>query len=206
MTLKGETIEAIILAAGDSRRMGFPKALLPLGNGVFITRILDTLETVGLTEPIIVLGRHSPLIEPRIVGRRIRTVINQFPDLGQISSVQLAIRNLGADCDGCLVWPVDQPAIPASVVANLIDLFFDSGALIAYPTCRQTKGHPVIFRRSLFWELLHCPAEYGARSVVARHLGDTTELPTDEISTITDIDTPEDYFGLTGKILDAGTS
>ena len=118
--------------------------------------------------------------------------------------MQLAIQNLTSECDGCMLWPVDQPAIPARIVTDLIRLFQETGAMIAYPTCEQKRGHPVIFSRSLFWELLHCPVETGARSVVTRHRDDASVLPTREVSTVTDIDTPEDYFGLTGRILDAG--
>lgn len=184
--------------------MGFPKALLPLGSGIFLTRILDELEEAGLTDPLVVLGKDARHIEPCIAGWPVRILINRDPSRGQLSSIQLAIQSLGSEVDGCLIWPVDQPAISADVVKGLIDLFHKSGALIACPSFGEKRGHPVIFHRSLFWELLHCSMETGAKSAVMRHQGETVVLPTAESATVTDIDTPEDYFNLTGEILDAG--
>jgi len=183
--------------------MGFPKALLPLGDGTFLTHVLDTLEEAGLANPIVVLGKHAPYIEPRIAGRAVRTIVNEKPERGQISSLQLAIQNLPSDYTGSLVWPVDLPLISAQVIEDLIGLFRGSGALIAHPTCGDRRGHPVIFHRVLFWELLHCPLESGARSVLMKHQGETVTLATEETGTVTDIDTPEDYFNLTGRILDS---
>ncbi len=197
------SIKPIVLAAGDSVRMGFPKALLPLCGGTFLTRILDTLEETGLENPIVVLGKHAAHITPHIAGRPARILVNEDPSRGQISSVQLAVQNLPSECGGCLVWPVDQPMISALVVQELIGLFYSSEALIAYPTYSERRGHPVIFHHSLFWELLHCPVESGARSVLMKHLVDTIALPTMETGTVADIDTPEDYFNLTGQILDS---
>ncbi len=64
----------------------------------------------------------------------------------------------------------------------------------------------MIFRSPLFWELLHCPIESGAKSVLMKHVIETITLQTSEAGTVTDIDTPEDYFNLTGQILDSGTA
>jgi len=80
----------VVLAAGESRRMGFPKALLPLGAGTFLTRILDTLRESGLLEPIVVLGAHAAHIQPLLAQRSVRILLNPDVSLGQISSIQLA--------------------------------------------------------------------------------------------------------------------
>ncbi len=183
--------------------MGFPKALLPLGNRIFLTRILDTLQEAGLANPIVVLGRDAQHIEPRIADRTLSILINHDSDRGQLSSIQLAIRHLEPQAGGCLVWPVDQPAVSAELVRNLVELYRSSGAWLVFPFCGEEKGHPVIFHRSLFRELLEAPLESGARSVVVRHQAETAILPTAETATVRDIDTPEDYFNLTGDMLDA---
>ncbi len=186
--------------------MGFPKALLPLGGGTFLTRVLDTLEESGLCNSIVVLGKHARFIEPGLARRSVSILVNPDPSRGQISSIQLAIQTVASSYSACLVWPVDQPMISAHLLVDLISLFQASGASIAYPTWKGKRGHPAIFHRALFWELLHCPAETGARSVVARHQGETIVLPTSEAATVTDIDTPEDYFNLTGEMLDKSWS
>jgi CTP:molybdopterin cytidylyltransferase MocA len=182
--------------------MRFPKALLPLGNSIFLARILNTIQEAGLVNPFVILGRDAQRIESRIADRAIRILINPDPSRGQLSSIQIAVRSLPARADGCLIWPVDQPAVSAGVVGSLVDLFLSSESLLVYPVCGAKSGHPVIFRRPLFRELLDAPLETGAKSVILRNLADAAVLPTEETATVRDIDTPEDYFNLTGEMLD----
>jgi molybdenum cofactor cytidylyltransferase len=182
--------------------MGFPKALLPLGNSFFVARILDTLLEAGLKNPFVILGRDAPRIEARIADRSISMLINPDPSRGQLSSIQIGLRHLPARAEGCLIWPVDQPAISAKVIGSLVDLFLKSESGMAFPECAKKRGHPVIFRRRIFRELLDAPLAGGAKSVVEKNRNDVQVLRTGETATITDVDTPDDYFKLTGDMLD----
>jgi molybdenum cofactor cytidylyltransferase len=192
-----------ILAGGDSTRMGYPKALLPLGTGVFLTRILDTIGEAGLTDTVVVLGNAASLIKSAVAAYAFRCVINPDPSRGQLSSIQMALSSLASAVDGCMVWPVDQPAVSTEVVRGLAELFTKTRAPIVAPLCAEKRGHPVIFGRSVFNELLVASPESGAKSVVLRRRHETELLPTTDTSTIIDIDTPEDYFKLTGKTLES---
>jgi molybdenum cofactor cytidylyltransferase len=183
--------------------MGYPKALLPLGPGTFLTRILDTIKEAGLVDPVVVLGKDAPLIKSAVGGRCRRILINPDPSRGQLSSMQLAIMNLASAADGCLVWPVDQPAVLPEVVRGLVELFESTRAPLVFPFCAEKRGHPAIFNRSLFKELLEAPLESGAKSVVLRHQHETALLPTTNTATILDIDTPEDYLRLAGENLES---
>lgn len=196
-------ITPVILTAGDSARMGFPKALLPLGPGTFLTRILDTLDSLGLPTARVILGRHETLIRPLLISRRAHALVNPRPERGQFSSMRLALDSLDADCRGCLLWPVDQPAIPALLVQGLIRLFLNSSASLAMPSCMGKGGHPAIFGRALIAELLAAPPDANPKAIVAAHKAGAVLLPTEERNTIEDIDDPEDYFRLTGETLDA---
>lgn len=184
--------------------MRYPKALLPFGKELFLTHILTTLDEAGLKDAIVVLGRHAGSIRPHIADREVRILINTNPERGQISSIQLAVENLLPECGGIIIWPVDQPAVSAGLVRRLVTSFQSSNSLLVFPSCEGRKGHPVIFHHSLFRELLDAAPETGAKSVVARHSGETLLLPTAETSTIMDVDTPEDYFNLTGAMIDGG--
>jgi molybdenum cofactor cytidylyltransferase len=82
----------IVLAAGDSRRMGYPKAILPLGPGTFLTRVLATLGEAGLGRPTVVLGKHAELVRKSLSGLPAEIVVNPHPDLGQLSSLRLALE------------------------------------------------------------------------------------------------------------------
>ncbi len=194
-------ITPVILAAGDSSRMGFPKALLPLGSATFLGHILDTLDTLELPAACVILGSHESTIRPHLSSRRVRILVNPNPERGQFSSMRLALENLAPDCTGCLLWPVDQPLISAALVRSLIHLFLNSTASLAMPDCTGKGGHPAIFGRGLIAELVAAPPDANPKLIVARHKIGTVWLPTEERSTVEDIDTPEDYYRLTGETL-----
>ncbi|HYK88668.1 MAG TPA: nucleotidyltransferase family protein [Acidobacteriota bacterium] len=193
-----DRITPIILAAGDSARMGFPKALLPIGQDTFISRILNTLEHVGMKGTTVVLGSHAGQIEPRIRDRRVRVIVNPRPSDGQLSSIKLALSTLDPASEACMLWPVDQPGISETLVRTLILKFASSNAHLALPQCRERRGHPAVLRRLLFQEIMDTPLQEGLKPLVLRHQPDMALLPTDESAVIEDIDTPEDYFHLTG--------
>jgi molybdenum cofactor cytidylyltransferase len=196
-----DSITPIILAAGDSKRMGYPKALLPIGDTTFLGRILGILRSAGLASPIVVLGRAAALIRPVIQKWPVRIIVNPDPDRGQLSSIQLGISSLDADTQACMIWPVDQPAVSEAMVFNLVRLYLDSQRRMVFPLFRGKRGHPVIFHQSLFREFLTVPLEEGPKKMISSHLQDIAELPTDESAVIHDIDTPFDYELLTGENL-----
>lgn len=194
-------ITPVILAAGDSTRMGYPKALLPLQSGTFLTRILETSEKAGLVRPVVVLGRAAPEIRDRIDMGTARTVINPDPDRGQLSSLQMALRVLSPECVGAMIWPVDQPLVSVKLIQDLSKLFLASDALIVNPVFNGKRGHPVIFRKDLFPELLDIPQQEGAKKLMSGFHHSTANLATDESGSVLDIDTPEDYEKATGNNL-----
>ncbi len=179
--------------------MGTPKALLRLGDQTFARRIVAVLGQLGSAPPIVVLGRHAPVIAPDLTGLAVRVVTNPNPDQGQLSSLQLALRHVGP-CRGCLVWPVDQPAVTLEVVRGLVTLFRpEPGPLIVMPECTGRRGHPAIFGAALFPELLGIPPGHGPKELIRAHEADITLLHTDDTATIDDVDTPADYERLVRK-------
>jgi molybdenum cofactor cytidylyltransferase len=195
------TIAPVILAAGDSTRMGYPKALLPLGADTFLTRILAVLRKNGLPAPIIVLGRSAAVIQPLIREWDAEVRINPDPDRGQLSSIQLALSCIRPEYDAGMIWPVDQPAVTEKLVRDLVRLFIDSGSRIACPAYRGRRGHPAIFHRELFREFMDAPLEEGPKKIILRHEQATALLPTEESAVVRDIDTPSGYEELTGETL-----
>ncbi len=130
-------IMPIVLAAGDSSRMGgFPKALLPLGQNTFLGHILEVLLAAGLSGCHVILGSREQEIRPVAAAHNARITVNPQPERGQFSSLRLALDMLDAACDGCLVWPVDQPRIPPELVRSLAALFQGSAAQLALPRRR----------------------------------------------------------------------
>jgi molybdenum cofactor cytidylyltransferase len=197
------SIAPIILAAGDSTRMGYPKALLPIGNDIFITHILRLVQKVGLASPTIILGRAAEIIQPAIQNWPAAIRINPDPDRGQLSSIQLGLSSLNANAQAGMIWPVDHPAVSEDLVASLAELFIQSKSLIAFPKCGDKRGHPAIFHRALFQEFMDAPLEEGPKSILVRHQQDTVELRTDESAAVEDIDTQSDYESLIGESVES---
>jgi molybdenum cofactor cytidylyltransferase len=196
-----DSITPIILAAGDSKRMGYPKALLPIGDTTFLGHILGIIRSVGLASPIVVLGRAAALIRPAIQEWPVRIIVNADPDRGQLSSIQLGISSLDVNAQACMLWPVDQPAVSEGMVFNLVRLYLQSQRLMTFPKFGGKRGHPAIFHQSLFREFLTVPLEEGPKKMISSYQQDIAELPTDESAVIHDIDTPQDYELLTGESL-----
>jgi len=183
--------------------MGYPKALLPLGNDTFITRILRTVRSAGLPKPVVILGRAAARIRPRIVDWPADVLVNPDPDRGQLSSIQLALCSLNQEFAAGMIWPVDLPAVSEDLVRRLVQLFSDSEPKIALPMHGGRRGHPAIFDRSLFQEFMKASPEEGPKGILARYRNASAILPTEEKASVQDIDTPADYEDLTGRTLDS---
>jgi len=187
-------IVAVVLSGGESRRMGRPKALLPIGAVSFMERIVKSLQAAGLEKVIVVLGHNAADIEARIRGLPVTVAINPDYAQGQLSSLVAGLRALPAEkIDGILVHLVDHPFVNPALVRRMIESFYRSKKLIVVPKYKGRRGHPVIFSSRLFDELRRAPLDQGAKSVVHAHAAETLELDTDEEGITFDIDTPEDY-------------
>jgi molybdenum cofactor cytidylyltransferase len=188
-------ISAVILSAGESSRMGRPKALLPIDGQTFIQKIVGALKQTSVGKVIVVLGHNAEEMRRRIELLPVEILINPNYKLGQLSSLQVAVRRLQveSDCDGMLVHLVDHPYIDAELVEKMIGSFHASGKLIIVPRHGGKRGHPVIFSCKLFDELLAAPLDEGAKAVVNAHRDDTLEIDTQDSGITVDIDTPELY-------------
>jgi len=188
-------IVAVVLSAGESSRMGRPKALLPIDGQTFIEKIVGALKKSSVAKVIVVLGHNADEMRRHIQHLPIEILVNPDYKLGQLSSLQVAVRSLEkeADCDGMLVHLVDHPYVNSKLVESMIKRCEETAKLIIVPRYNGTRGHPVIFSRKLFKELLAAPMDQGAKAVVDAHRADTLEIDTEDEGITLDIDTPELY-------------
>ena len=188
-------IVAVVLSAGESSRMGQPKALLPIDGETFIERIVAALKQTKVGKIIVILGHNARELQSKISHLPVEILINTDYKLGQLSSLQLAVRNLqpDLDCDGMLVHLVDHPYLAPALVEEMIRRFYETKKRIIVPKFHGKRGHPVIFSNALFDEILSAPMEEGAKAVVNAHRAETLEIETEEEGIAVDIDTPELY-------------
>jgi len=188
----------MVLSAGESTRMGSPKALLLDPDGrPFVARIVRTLLTAGLTDVLVVTGSQHEAIDSALaadgLGERVRLVRNDDPSRGQLSSIWAGLDALTADAEGLLMTLVDVPVLAASTVSAVVDAWRNSRAPIVRPIVDGRRGHPVIFDRQVFDELRNAPLDAGARTVVRAHWPDSLDVPVDDRGCLIDVDTPSDY-------------
>lgn len=187
-------VAAIVLAAGESARMGRPKPLLPWERGqTVIEAIAARLVALRLAEIVIVTGHRAADVARAVGWLPVRVVHN--PDYRQgemISSVQAGLRALPQEIAACLVVMGDQPALSVRVVDQVLLAYGRGCGEIVAPVYEGQRGHPVLFDCRYWPELL--ALEAGApRDVIARYPDRLHLVPVDDDSILRDIDTPEDY-------------
>ena len=187
-------IAAIILAAGASERMGYPKALLTYRGRPFLSGILDACAAAAMEPRVVVLGYYAEKIKQQIDLSDAVVAQSDELDAGPIGSIRAGIRALETHpIDAVLVWPVDRPHVALDTVSALLDGFRRTHREIVVPVWEGRRGHPVLFARAVFAELLAAPNDEGARAVVRRIRARVTEVRVTDSAVLEDLNTPGDY-------------
>jgi CTP:molybdopterin cytidylyltransferase MocA len=182
-------ILGIILAAGESQRIGSPKALLKIGGETFANRIAGIMRDVGIHNILLVAGLHRDEIAND--SKEYHVLFNPDYSLGQFSSLQRGVRNLPTGTRQVLVWPVDMPLVRKDTVEKLI-----AGSLqqpLILPTFSGKKGHPVIYNSQALLRILTMKPSQTGKELVAHFEGRLAQIEVDDPGILIDIDTPEDY-------------
>lgn len=187
------TCGAVVLAAGDSSRMGFPKALLDLDGRPFLVHLRAALAAAGVGEVRVVLGHDAVRIRAVVPLPDHEVVVNPHPEAGMLSSLLLGLGALPPSLAGFFVCPVDHPRTRAGTLVDLAGVLRPGGIVV--PVHEGRRGHPVLFAADLLGELLAAPPDRGARAVVWAVPERVTERPTGP-DVLVDIDRPEDYEAL----------
>jgi len=186
-------ISAILLAAGESRRMGEFKQLLRLGDKSFVEHCVDNLLASRVDEVIIVTG-HRELEVRRAVGDRpVRFAHNADYQSGMASSIKCGVQALSESTRACVLALVDQPQIGADVINLVIETYEKATAIIVIPTHGGRNGHPILLDVSLKEEILTMDPEQGLRQVVRAHLDQVARVEVSSRAVLEDCDLPEDY-------------
>ena len=185
-------VAGAVLAAGASRRMGQPKALLDAGGLTFLAACIGALREGGCARVVVVVPPSEPDVR-REAERLGGTVVDGLgPDSEQVDSLRRALEPLDTVA-AVAVLPVDHPLVEAGTVRALIDAWRGEPGAVARPILDGRPGHPTIFPRTLWAAFGDPDLDQGARSVVEDPRTQRLDLVVDDPGVVADIDTPSLY-------------
>lgn len=192
-------ITAVLLAAGESRRMGDFKQLLRLGDKTFVEHCVDQLLASGVGEVIVVTGHRESDVQRAIGDRSVRFAHNAEYRSGMASSIKRGIRAASENARAFLIALVDQPQIQAETIRQLIQAYEVKPAGIVIPRYDGRNGHPILLDGRLRDEILNMSLEDGLREVVREHADEVLRIDVSSRTVVDDCDLPEDYQRLLGS-------
>ena len=186
-------IYAIVLAAGQSKRMGKLKPLLRFNDTTFLEHIISVLKFSDVDRITVVLGAEADTIRKSVDLSGTNIVINKDYQRGQLSSLIAGIEQTPQETEAILVCLADNPFITEEVVRKIIGKFKETNNPVIVPVFDKKRGHPALFSRSLFNELLNAPEEQGARYVLYSNEDKILELEVSERGILIGINTEDEY-------------
>jgi molybdenum cofactor cytidylyltransferase len=191
---KADGVWAVILAAGESKRMNRPKLIMQFGNNTIIENVIGNIPKDIVEGKIIVLGAWRNEILEVIEGLEVRPCINSNWENGMLSSVRCGINALPGNAEAVLIFQGDQPGIPGGVTEGVIRARQETGKGIIISVHDGKRGHPILIDKKYFSEINALDDRKGLRELSYRYPGDVFETESGSSKILRDIDTFEDYI------------
>jgi molybdenum cofactor cytidylyltransferase len=194
-------ISAIILAAGESRRMGFPKMLLVINGRPMLENVIINVCGSDVDHTLVVLGAEKKALEEIADKLHVKHCYNDNYREGMLSSVKCGISNLSSDTEAVLVFQGDQPFINSDIINKVIKGYRSSGKGIVVPVHDKRRGHPLMIDKKYFKEIEMLSALDGLHSLPHKFSQDVLEVGSDDPGILRDFDTYEEYNKVINKII-----
>jgi molybdenum cofactor cytidylyltransferase len=189
-------IAGVVLAAGMSRRLGRPKQLLVLDGLPLVAHVVDRALTSSLDDVVVVTGARMKDVQVALVGRSVRFVQNARFEEGQGTSLAAGISALPADVDAAVILLGDQPGISAATIDRVTAAYRERGAPVVMAQYGEQRGHPVLFGRETFPELMALGGDMGGREVVRSYRDQLVLVDGGVDAPPSDVDTEEAWIEL----------
>jgi molybdenum cofactor cytidylyltransferase len=191
-------ISAILLAAGESRRMGQPKLTLPWGHTTVLGQVVETFAAAGLEDILVVTGGARQQVEELVIllskKYPVRGIHNpDYAETGMTSSIQAGLAALGAEVQAALVGLGDQPQVREQTIRRIGTAFIQPGPALVFPSYQGRRGHPWLVARRLWSDMQALPKNTTPRQFFKTYTGQIAYVTADE-SILQDLDTPGEYF------------
>ncbi|MBU8878569.1 nucleotidyltransferase family protein [Bacillus sp. FJAT-29790] len=197
---------AILLAAGQSTRMGCLKGMLPWHEKTLFEHQLIALEKSTLSEIIVVLGYEAERFLKIVNNYSVKAVYNKNYHIGKVSSILTGLNAVGDVSESILILAVDQPT-ETEIINNLVEIQTNSNCPIAVPVYDGKRGHPVVFSRSIINDLLAIKEETkGLRTIFQKYEKKVIEAPINNPLIRLNLNTIEDYQNAVKEHLSANLS
>jgi len=187
------SLPGIILAAGNSRRMGKNKLLLPFRNKAILQHVIDAAHLSSLSPLILVTGADNSSILKAIDIRSALVIKNPARDGGYGSSLQAGLAAVQESCKGVMFLPGDQPLLCSSTIEKLIAAFQKEPDRWIAPSWNSQRGNPVITPASWFYSIFALKGDTGPREHLKDPAAKLKIVAVEDRGVIFDIDSPEDY-------------
>lgn len=184
----------LILAAGQSKRLGSSKQLLQYEGQTLINRLIGIIKKASSFPITVVLGANAENIKATIIKENVDIVINENWEEGMASSIRVGLEAANAstpNLDGIIILVCDQPFLTEESIRSLLELQKNSSLPIAACYYSNSIGTPALFHKSVFPELLALKGDTGARLIIKNRENEVAKLHFDK--GVVDIDTLEDY-------------
>jgi molybdenum cofactor cytidylyltransferase len=182
-------LSSILLAAGESKRMGRLKQLMPWGQSTMVEKTIDNLLDSAVSEVIVVLGHEAEEVIKVIVDRPVKLAINPDYKQGMSTSIMAGLNLVDSQAQAVLLALGDQPLIDCQTMNRLIEEFHSNDKGIAIPTYRGRRGHPVIFAMKYKERLLELKGDVGGKQLIKNNAEDVLEVAVDCAGICIDFDT-----------------
>ena len=187
-------ITAVVLAAGESKRMGKTKQLLPWGDTTVLGQVLRNLKDSTIHDTFVISGHDAEAIEAIAHAEDLHTLRNrQYASGEMLSSLQTAVHHLPPSTDAILVMHADQPLVTPTIIDQLLTAYRQGQGDIIAPVYNGQRGNPVLISRQFFAELLELPLGSAPRDLLRRHPDAIHLLQIADESVLIDLDNPESY-------------
>lgn len=187
-------VTAVVLAAGEAKRMGRTKQLLPWGQTTVLGQTLRNLKSSATHDILVVSGHEAAAIEAIAAAEGVPCLYNPSYESGEmLSSLKRALQHLPGDRSAVLVMLADQPMIPPETIDRLLHAYWQGYGQLLAPEFNGVRGNPVLIGRAHFAELLELPPGAAPRALLERHQASLHLLPVQTDAILRDLDRPEDY-------------
>ena len=196
-------VSAILLAAGESRRMGQHNKLTLSVNGIpLLERTVRILLQARLREVVVVVGHEQHSVRRMLAGLPVSIVSNDRYQEGQMTSVYCGMQALQQPCDGVMVCLSDQPLLEPRDINLLVDSFLSKPTAVLVPTYQGQRGNPIILASQHRADILNGERNLGCKRFIEKNPDLVTTLEFDNDHVVFDLDTPEDYARLQTRLAD----